>query len=686
MTNTPMYLSPGVCMVDSNYSLSQPFNFVAGRYAKGRWANGNLYRFTAGFPEKIGGWISFLNAGLIGIVRCQRPWLDYAGAVEIGIGTESHLYAYNSGVLNDITPKNLISQGTLTNPFSTTNGSPVVAVADAANHLVNGDWVFLNSPANVGGLTIDGYYIISSRTGTGYNINAGLNATSTSPTVGGTTAFNYPRYNLTNPFAMTSGSPVVTVTDNAHAAATGDYVTFSGATAYNGITVNGQYQLTVLTANTYTITAGNNASGSGAAGGGTVSTVHNVSFGSEQLSVPTNYGTGPYGTGPFGYSFSSVSIGQPNWSLAPYGNLLLANPVGGTIYIYDPKQGGVAFPLLNAPSGILAMFVTPERFIIALGNTSSPLQMSWPDQSVITQWVSTAVNTANSGRTVQGGSVFVSGRPVAPGMSLFWSDRSVFALEYTGDAEVYNSPLLADNAGLLAPNAAVAEGGVCYWMGDRDFWSYNGSVSSLPSDDIRDFVYNQKNLTSVNYLFKNKTTAGFNRQKREVWFFYVSQSSTEVDSYVIYHYDQQCWSTGTLQRTSWIDSELLTAPISSDALGNLFNQEQGTDADGAAMNSWVQTGPIDITNGDTSMDISEFIPDFERLVGTVNLSVLTRYYPQDTDTVDGPYPISAVDQNPIVDLRSDGRTVAALLSSNEIGGDFRLGLFRFDIKPAGARS
>ena len=81
----------------------------------------------------------------------------------------------------------------------------------------------------------------------------------------------------------------------------------------------------------------------------------------------------------------------------------------------------------------------------------------------------------------------VGGIPVSPGVSLFWSDKCCFSLNYTGDSEVYNSPLLSDNCGLLAVNACVAEGGVAYWMSDSDFWTYNGTVQALPSDDIRDY-------------------------------------------------------------------------------------------------------------------------------------------------------------------------------------------------------
>jgi hypothetical protein len=684
MTQTPMYMVPGICLVDSSYSLGQPFNFIEGRYAKGRWAAGNLYRFTAGFPEKLAGWQSFINSGTVGIIRAMRPWLDFSKNIEIGIGTESHLYAYVSGTLKDITPKNLIDSGGLTNPFTTTSGQALIAVADTGNKLVNGDWIYLLASAAVGGLTIAGYYIVSSVVqGTGYNITSSALATA-SATGGGTVGYSYPRYNLTNPFATVNGSQTVTVTDPSNQATTGDYVTFSGATAYQGITISGQYQLTVLTSNTYTIQAATAASGTGAGGGGTVSTVHNISMLQESESVPTVYGSGPYGTGPYGFGTILSGLSQPNWALFPYGNLLAASNVGGTIYLYDPSQGGVAFPLYNAPTGVLGMVITPERFIVALGNGTNPLQVRWPDQSVPTNWTASAVDTANT-ITLQGGAKFIGGVPVTNGLTLIWTNECTFAMEYTGSTNVYSIPLVADNCGLIGEHAAVSEGGVAFWMSDKDFWSYSGSVVPLPTDDIRDYVFNAVNSTSVNPAYGYKAVAGMNRAKREVWFFYVSQASTEIDSYVIYHTDQQCFSVGQLSRTAWIDSTLLASPIASDANGFLYNHEVGVDANGAAMDSWIQTGPIDLSNGDTSIDIMGFTPDFKRLTGTVNLSVLTRYYPQDTDVVNGPYPITQGDVDPLVDVRADGRMVAAMFTSNQIGGDYRIGLIRFDLKPAGAR-
>ncbi|MCA3734361.1 MAG: hypothetical protein INE97_03320 [Phenylobacterium sp.] len=70
-----------------------------------------------------------------------------------------------------------------------------------------------------------------------------------------------------NPFSVTNGSPVVTVTQAAHGLATGDTITIAGAAAVGGITPSGAYQVTVLTSSTYTITHGSNATSTTTGGG-----------------------------------------------------------------------------------------------------------------------------------------------------------------------------------------------------------------------------------------------------------------------------------------------------------------------------------------------------------------------------------------------------------------------------------
>ena len=88
---------------------------------------------------------------------------------------------------------------------------------------------------------------------------------------------------LTNPFATSSGSATVTVTDAGHQAEVGAFVTFDNGSTTNvvdGIDFNNEFEIiTVPSSNTYTINAGTNASGTTAAGGGSTDASYQINPG-----------------------------------------------------------------------------------------------------------------------------------------------------------------------------------------------------------------------------------------------------------------------------------------------------------------------------------------------------------------------------------------------------------------------
>lgn len=685
----PVFPLPGIDKSVSSYAAGHPGGVVKGQSAQGRYTDSDKIRFFSGYPEKIGGWLAFGQfSAVVDTPRSMRSWRVGANDYRTACGTETHLY---SGVYDgtsdweDITPVRTLVTGSLTDPFTTTSGSASVVVADSSQNLVDDDWVYLSAASSVGGLTILGWYQVSSRSGAGYNITASTTAGSNA-SGGGTVDYEYPRKTLTNPFAVTSGSTTVTVTHTLHGATTGDYVEMSGASAVGGITLSGQYQLTVVDANSYTVTASSQA-GSTTTGGGSVSVVYLVTIGQILTGTPAPYGSGSYGAGPYGLVQNATATQVAAWTLAAYGNLMLACPIGGTIYVYDPVSGGRAYPLLNAPTDVLAMFVTPERFVVALGTSNSGLQMAWCDQNDFTVWTATATNTANEGRTKQGGSAFVGGLPVRDGVSLAFTDRAVFQMNYSGDNLVYDTPAVAENIGLAGPFAAVSQGEMVFWMSDTDFWMWSGTVQRIPSsEDVRDYVF-----TNINKQYMSKSWAFLNRAKREVWFSYVSLSASEIDSYVIYHIDGNCWSVGTWAnmsgsgvRTCGEDSRFFQYPMMMDSTGYLYQHEVGYDDNGQALVAYVEFAPIDISAGSTNIDVFGFYPDFARQTGNIYLEIKTKLYPSDAATVSSAY---VPDDNsiPVIDLRADGKMVGWLIYTSELGADFRFGIPRVDIQPSGAR-
>lgn len=685
----PLLFAPGVSKVNSPYADQSQVSYTAGRMLRGRFSDGSNTRFVAGFPEKVGGWVAAPSSGgaaIVGVPRGMLNWVDLSQILRTAFGTNQKLFIYSSGLYTDITPWRSVVTGSLTNALSTTNGSATVTVAHTAHGLSTNDYVQLTASATIGGLTIAGVYFVTVVNANSYTITASSQANATVSGGGGTLSYTYYRITLgANPIATTIGSSTVTITATAHGASPGDYVTISGATAVGGLTISGEYQIQTTTTNTYTIIASSAATSTATGGGSSVTAEYDISTGLLNSAVGQGYGVGGYGVGGYGSaSATSIILNARTWSLAPYGQQLLACPFGGGIYVWDPANTVQtrAYPLYNAPTQNNSIFVTPESFIVALGSNGNPRYVSWPDQSNYNNWTPSLTNTAELNRPVQSGSELLAGLPVRNGLSMFWTNTDAFTMTYTGDSNVYAFELAGEQAGLAGPLAATSLGGITYWMSPFDFWMWNGGASRMPSDDIRDYVFKNINLTQL-----AKCAAFTIKAKNEVGFFYCSAQSSEIDSAVVFQIDQQAWWIGSVKfaRTSWVDAGLAAYPMAFDSSGILYNHENGTDANGSALDAYITYAPIELSNGDRSMDIFGFWPDFERISGNVTLTVLTQNYPMDAVTNIGPTTIAPDGSTPRIDLRTNSRLAGWKLESNVVGGDFRLAQMRAEVQPAGAR-
>ena len=93
--------------------------------SEGGWYECDKIRFRQGTPEKIGGWQRISSTVFQGVARSLWNWVTLGSQNLIGVGTNLKFYIENGGAYNDITP--LRATVTLTNPFETTSGSPIVA-------------------------------------------------------------------------------------------------------------------------------------------------------------------------------------------------------------------------------------------------------------------------------------------------------------------------------------------------------------------------------------------------------------------------------------------------------------------------------------------------------------------------------------------------------------------------------
>lgn len=482
---------------------------------------------------------------------------------------------------------------------------------------------------------------------------------------------------LTDPFETTDGSAVVTVTDSAHGRGTGDTVIFDGASAVGGITIDGTYAVTaVLDSNTYTVTHSAAATGS-ATGGGSVDYEYEISIGRADGTQGAGWGVGGYGEGTYGTARStSILLPPRTWHLDQWGPYLVACPRGGNLYQWTLSSGSRAALVSNAPTINIGMFVTEERHVVMLGAGGNNMLVQWCDQGDLTAWTPSDLNTAGS-RQLTGGTRVLCGIRTR-GTNLIFTDGGVWTMTFLGGLDVFGFQQVAGGAaGIVSPHAAVEVAGVVFWMGLNGFNLFDGTVRRIPnSRDISNFVFGNLDLSQ-----RDKVYCGLNTQHSEIWWFYATAG--EIDRYVKYNYEDRTWDVGSVARTAMVDRGVFALPIMAGPDSYLYDHETGMNADGAAMNEYIVSSPIDIADGDSLVDILSIIPDFKSLSGSITLTLLTRYEPNASEEE---VTVGSVDSSTRrIDTRASGRQVQLEIGSAATGTNWRLGQLRFDLQPAGRR-
>jgi len=595
--------------------------------AEGGWVDSDYVRFRYGLPEKIGGWTQFGNTlvNFVGFTSEIFAWNALDGSPYAALGTNRKVYAFYGGAWGDITP--IRASGACT--FTTTNGSATVTVNDTAHGAIEGDFVTFSSvTGNPGGIT-----------------NA----------------------SLTNEFEIQS----------------------------------------ILSANTYTILSPTQATSSVTAG--TATATYQISVGGDLSFFDYGWGTGTWGLSTWGTprpASASLELLARVWQFDNFGQNLILQLVDGGIYEWDPDSGlGTrATAISGAPTkSKYALVSTPDRHLVCFGTestlgdptTQDPMFVRFSAQEDINDFVATAPNTAGGQRLTDGKRIISALR--SRGQILIWTDTSIHGQQFLGPPYTFGFQQLGANCGIIGPHASADVNGVAYWMSKDAFFVFDGTVKKIPCT-VQDYVFEDLNIAQATAV-----NVGINTQFNEVTWFYPSLSSDYVNRFVTYNYMENVWSVGTMSRTAWTDIGTFERPLAASydptdtgttistiygltaGRSNLYNQEDGVDDNGAAIDAYIYSGYFDLGDGDQMLLMQKFIPDFKNQVGELIVRLLLRAYPQASAVASSLDPYTITPTTQFVSARARGRQIQLRIESDELGGWWRYGTLRVDVQPDGLR-
>ena len=620
MPLTKLQFAPGIDKQNTEYG------------AEGKWSDCDNVRFRYGLPEKIGGWSKVTQDGIIGAVRAVLTYSSLDGVKYAVYGTNKKLYAYSENNYADISP------------------------------------------------------IRASGTG-----------------------------NITQ-FAVTDESSTVTVTDASHGALIGDFVTIATVSAAVGGITQANLQrefeiLTVPTTDTYTIEAP--AAATSTATGATANASYQFNTGPATSLLGYGWGAGTWGDSTWDTSregltgASGVLLEAGKWSLDNWGEDVLSQQFNGGLSYWDTSAGlssnrSSVTEVSTAPTKTRLMLVSgDDRHVICLGtettigdtSTQDSMFIRWSTQENQNEWTPSSINTAGSHRLTAGNQIQAAVR--SRGAILIWTDTALYQMQFIGPPFTFGFKQLGSNCGAVGLNAAVDVNGIAYWMGNDSFFLYDGAVKKIPCS-VQDHVFDSISPSSLTEVY-----CASNADYNEVMWFYADSTSNVINKQVVYNYLENLWYVGSLDRTTWSNSSIYSVPYASQFVAGssatatptvqglktgrsfIYAQETGTDDDGSAMVASIESGDIDIGEGDNFMSIRRILPDFKNQVGNVDITMQTRPYPSATQTTHGPFEITTSTTKQ--DTRIRGRQLSLKLESNATGENWRYGTLRVDMQPDGKR-
>lgn len=407
----------------------------------------------------------------------------------------------------------------------------------------------------------------------------------------------------------------------------------------------------------------------------------------------SGYGIGGYGRGGYGSGVapSPGSLGTPinavDWTLDNWGETLMACPLDGPIYYWNPTFGDpVAQIIPNSPVVNQGMFVAmPQRQIIAWGSTfngiGDPLLIRWCDVNDYTQWTALINNQAGSYRIPKGSRIIqcIQG----PQQGLIWTDLAVWAMQYAGPPFVYQFNEIGTGCGLIGRKAATSINGVVYWMGQSQFFRLAGSGVEPIRCPVWDVVFQDLDTNNLDKI----RVAPNSRFGEVTWYYPTTSNGGEVSHYVKYNFNLDQWDFGALARTAWINESVLGPPIGAGSDAFIYQHETSPDADGQPMLSSFQTGYFVMTEANVKMFVDQVWPDMKwgYYGGTqganVKMTFFVTDFPGQTPEVYGPFTMTQA--STFFTPRFRGRLVSIKIESDDIGSFWRLGNIRYRLQEDG---
>lgn len=549
----PLKIAPGVNPSSDSTALDTIY-----------WTNSDKIRFQGGKLRKMLGWRRIFpsnNQQITGAARNIFSYRDQNNNPITLIGTSTRLYAYcplrGEDYFYNITPLSTTTT-VLANAFTTeynasvvvnittTVGSPTV-ILTMPQYFEDGDIITISGvTTNVNGIpaaNFNGNFLVESINNTQIEFDVATNATSSGSV----------------PVTMTWASSYLYVTYPANGLSEYDRVKFLLATAVDGITaatINKEHTISnIVDTNTFTISTGVVATSLVTAGGGSSTTIQiQIPAGSAVESDGLGFGANQFGFGIFGAPnpvSGATTLFPRIWSMDTFGTNVVLTPGDtpsnnpGVANLYEWANDVTVAPVLisGAPNAVKWVYVS-SNCVCTLGSGGVLNQFWSSDAGDYSTWTPGATNLANT-QVFQQANAFLS-QSRSRNFDMLFTSSAVWTMEFVGLPNIWLPRKLFSTDGIIAPKARGIVEDAVFWMGQGDFYGFDGyTVSVLPNNTVKRYVFDNLNWEEYAKCFVHVDT-----EWSTVRFYYCAGQDPEPNNYVDYNYKEGHWTIGTNSRTA----------------------------------------------------------------------------------------------------------------------------------------
>jgi hypothetical protein len=416
------------------------------------------------------------------------------------------------------------------------------------------------------------------------------------------------------------------------------------------------------------------------------------------------YGIGDYGVGEYGTARTGDSSFTPrgapgdtlqldNWGE----NLVACGSADGRILWWPPTlEPGTklvpippADPTAEEAPGIVHVvptaryvFVTDERFLVALGMNGDPRRVGWSDQERPGAWAEDVTNLTGSLQLNTTG-IPRSARRVQGG-NLIFCDDDVHLMAYLGPPFGYGIQRVGTGCSAIGPQAIVASLTRTAWFGQETLWTWEGRPVPLDCP-LQAMIFG-----SLNRDTQGRVVGAQNGLFPEFWWFYPDYTSAEPNRYAAWNYQYNIWIGGALARTGLTEPAAYGLPLMGDVDGFIWAHEKGWLADGRDRGAQVfaETGDMQLGEADTGLLVRSIIPDLGGL-GLAQFRVTGKWEPQDQMEDYGVYTTTERNDG-LIDALFEARAIRLRVEGAGTGTTdaiqpWTLGRLRLDAVPGSGR-